>query len=79
VRRRAVSKVQVDQALIGNTLLFRHFLEIIYRIFVKPDRYLLLEFRGIRIGLGVGKVVVITHGGTPHIFFFRVSPPSWLK
>ena len=67
---RTVSEVQVNQALIGNPLPLRHLLEILYCILVQPYCYLLLELRGVWVGLRIREIVVITHGGTSHKLFF---------
>lgn len=48
-----VSEIQVDQALIGNPLSFKHLFEILDCILVQPNRDLLLQLCSVRVGLGI--------------------------
>jgi hypothetical protein len=61
MRGYAVFQVKVDQILIGNPGLLREPLEIGDAILVQPDGDLLLQFLGIRILDGFGKIVLLPH------------------
>lgn len=62
VRCRAVSKVQIDEALIRNANVFRNGLEIRDGRFIKPNGDLLLELGHIGILSCNGEVVLSAHG-----------------
>ena len=71
----AVPQIKVDQALIRQILLLRQILEVVDSVFVQADRDLLLELLGVGILGGLGKIVVVTHGGIPHRWFARACSP----
>lgn len=48
-----VAQIQVDQALVGNTQLFRHLLEIMDRAFIKPNGDLFFQLRDIRVFVAI--------------------------
>ena len=73
MRSCAISEIQIYQTLVRDALPLRHLLEILDSVLVEPNGDLLFKLRGIRIGLGVSEVIVITHDGTSHIVFFRAS------
>jgi len=50
--RDAISKIQVDKALVRNASFFGHFFEVLDDILAEPNRYRFLEFR--RIGIFPG-------------------------
>ena len=45
----ALSKVEIDEALIRNADFLRNFLEVGYRRFIKPERDWALQLRGVWI------------------------------
>lgn len=61
MRSCAVSQIQVDEALVRNSNVFRDCLEVHDGLFVEPNRDLLLELCCVRVLLGSGEVVLIAH------------------
>lgn len=59
----AISKIQVDQALVRNACFFSHLFEVIDDILAKPDRYWFLQFRcvGVLSRLHFRKIVLGFH------------------
>lgn len=62
---RTVSQIQINQALVGDSDVFRNRLEIVDALFVQADSYLLLELRGVRVLCGFRKIVFGAHGNHP--------------
>ena len=61
MRSRAVSKVQIDQALVRNAYVFGDCLEVRDGLLIEPNGNLLLELRRVRIFLRSGEVVFLAH------------------
>lgn len=61
MRSRAVSQVQVDEALVRNANVFRDCLEVRDGFFVEPNGDLLLELRCVWILPRSGEVVLFSH------------------
>ena len=75
-RSRTISQVQVDEALIGDSLLFGHGLEVRDRILIQANRDLLLHAPGIRIRRRFREVVSITHREAPRTVCVHADPLS---
>lgn len=61
MRGRAVSQIQVDQALIQDTSVLQYCLEIADRFLIKADRDLLLKLGCVRVVPGCGEVIFFAH------------------
>jgi len=61
MRSRAVSQVQVDEALVRNANVFRDCLEVRDGLFVEPNGDLLLELCCVWIFPRCGEVVLFSH------------------
>ncbi len=62
-----LSEVQVNQALVGDALLFRQAFEVVNRLLIHADGDLLLHTFGVGVLDAVGKIIAITHGDHLHI------------
>ena len=58
---RAISEIQIYEALIGNTCVLRYRLEIAYRLLIKANGDLLLQLRSVRILSRISEVVFFAH------------------
>jgi hypothetical protein len=61
MRGRAISQIQIYQALVGDTRVLRYRLEIAYRFLIKANGNLLLKLGSVRIFFGGSKVVFFAH------------------
>src|SRR5690606_39137243 len=64
VRGRAITQVQIDEALVRNADRFGKRFEVVDRFFVQTDRDLLLLPGSVGVLAGGGEIVFLTHGGT---------------
>ncbi|SBT04012.1 hypothetical protein ACCAA_130007 [Candidatus Accumulibacter aalborgensis] len=61
MRSRAVAQIQVDEALVGDTNVFRDSLEVRDGLFVEPNGDLLFELCCVWVFSGSGEVVFFAH------------------
>jgi hypothetical protein len=59
--RRAITQIEIDEALVWNTNLLGNGLEVINGVSIETDRDLLLQLRGVWVLSGVGEIVFFAH------------------
>jgi hypothetical protein len=58
----AIPEIKIDQVLIRDATMLRKTLEVLDRIGIESNRNLTLGLAQIRVRLGFGKVIALSHG-----------------